>query len=299
MEYTVLLQPAILAASILGTVFYLGRAVRHRHGDAVKAAVVIAATGLTLTSALVVTPEGHRGVVYSAAGGINQTERVEGVSFIVPYFQSAVQMDVRTRKFFTDEAFAQSSDLQEITVHVAVNYHVDPSRAADLFQNVGRGYEDVLIRPAVFQLVKEQVGLVKAVDFARSREELASAIGTRLATRLEPAGVTVEFVAIEDAVFDPDFISSVKDKVIADEKAEESARLVVKATNDARAVVETAQGRATAIEVEAEAQASANRVIAGSLTQDLLVWQRILQWSGQLPDTVLGGDPLDVIVDLP
>jgi prohibitin 2 len=299
MEYITLFQPAVLVLTALGAFTYTVLSIKRRHLPNLAAAGVILLAGLTVTSAVVVTPEGHRGVVYSAVGGVQSSERPVGYSLIVPYFQSAVQMDVRTQKFFTDEAFAQSSDLQEITVHVAVNYHVDPRQAAELFDTVGRGYEEVVIRPAVFQLVKQEVGLVKAVDFATEREELANDIQFQLVQRLDPLGIDVEFVALEDAVFDPDFIKAVKDKVIADQEVEEQLRLVAAAEHRASQAVNTADGEARAIERVAEAQAQANRDIAASLTTDLLLWQRLIQWSGVLPETYLGGsDPLNAIIDL-
>lgn len=309
MEYVVLLQPALFViAGVLALValfkgFYRdvpnedGYArLRFRSGVSRRVAVPLLALAL-LAPAIVVTPPGHRGVIFSQSGGVQSNERVEGLSFILPYFQSAIQMDVRTQKYEV-ELFAQTLDLQEITVPMAVNYNVLPEIAAELYQEVGRDYEDTIIRPAALQIGKQSIGLVKAVDFARERAALAEDIFDSLYQELLPRGIVVTFVAVEDAVFDPLFIIAVKNKVIADERASEQERLVAATLAEAEQVRAAASGVADAILVEAMAQAEANEILALSLSLDLLTWQRILQWDGSLPNTLLSGGEADILLNV-
>ena len=294
MQYAVLLPKLLLVVVAVLLIRSGWSAARHRFKVPVAALVI----GLVVYPALVVTPPGHRGVVFSQSGGVQTTERTEGLSFVVPWFQSATQIDVRTQKLQI-AAYSQSKDLQEITVPVAVNFHVNPLLAAELYRGVGADYALVLIEPAVLQLAKAEVGLQLAEDFAQHREELADAIRLQLEAQLAPYGIVVEFVAIEDAVFDPDFIAAVKAKVIADQVAQEQARLVAASESKARQVAATATGEAARIRIEAEAQAEANQQIAESLTPDLLVWQRILRWDGVLPETVVGSSsPLDLLLPI-
>jgi len=296
MNFTVLLQPAIVVTTAFWVLFYVFRAMRRHSTKPLVAAVIIAVGGLTVNATIVTVPPGHVGVIYSYLGGVQSHERPEGLTLVVPYIQSAYQMNVRTLKFFTPEAFAQSSDLQEITVHVTVNYNLDPLTAAQIFKDVGRDYEGVLIRPAVFEFTKEVVGLVKAENFASTRSEMASDILILLKDRFRPLGIDVTFVAIEDAVFQDQFILDIAAKVSAEVKAVEAKNLVKVAEHNAEAVVKTAAGEAEAILKVASAQAEANSVIAESLTSDLLIWQRVIDWNGELPETFIGNnDPLDLL----
>lgn len=267
-------------------------------GRSLRRATTIAIVGALALSALVVTPPGRRGVIYTANGGVNAVERAEGFSFIIPLLQTAIQMDVREQKFFTDEAFSQSADLQEITVHVSVNYSVNPGLAAELYQNVGKGYEDTIIKPAIFQLVKSEVGQILAEDFALQRNQIAIDIGEALAIRLAPEGIDVTFVSIEDAVFDPAFITSVKNKVIADQIADEQQRLVAAETARKLQVIQQAQAAASDIRIRAAAQAEANDLLDASLTADIILWQRILRWDGILPATLITGSDADVLLEV-
>lgn len=301
MNYELLVRPGLLAAAVLAAavVLLLGR--RKTTVDkfgvevqkttiaplAKRNAAILLVGGLVVAATLVVVPAGHRGVVYSAAGGVNVSERQEGFSFVLPFAQNVVPVSIRTQKFFTDKAFAQSADLQEITVHVSVNYHIAPDKAAELYQSVGLNYAETVVSPAILQLVKERVGLIKAADFASRRAALAGEIRDALTDQLAGYGLVVEFVNIEDAVFDPAFIQSVKEKVIADEEAAEQRRLIeAEAAKRDQAILQ-AEGRAQSILIEARAQAEANSLVSETLTIDLITWQQILKWDGILPTTLV------------
>lgn len=258
--------------------------------------------GVALLAAIVVTPPGHRGVIYSATGGVNAGERVEGVSLIIPFYQTATQIDVRTQKFFTDAAFAQSSDLQEITVVGSVNYRVDPTRASELYADVGKSYEETVLAPAFFQLVKQEVGQIKAVDFALAREALARDIAVELQQQMEPFGIVIEFVNIEDAVFDGDFIRAVKEKVIAAEEALEQQNLIAAEAAKKEQVIIQAQAEAERLLTEAAGQREAIEEIAAALgftPEEYLTYQLLLNWDGTLPTTLVGdGTGLDLLLNI-
>ncbi len=269
--------------------------------NALKRAAIVLGIGLFVLPAIVVTPPGHRAVIYNAIGGVQEGERGEGVSLIVPYFSTAKQVNVREHLYFTDEAFAQSADLQEITVHVAVGHFIRPPSSSDIVQDVGMDYERILIKPAVNQLVKQEVGLVLAEDFAQQRAQLAAAILAQLQSELDRNGIQVTYVAIEDAIFDPQFIASVKDKVIADQNADEARRRVAEET--ARKDQREQQALAAAIVLieEARGEAEAIRQISDTLgftAEEYLRYQLQLRWDGVLPETFLGaGGDLGLIFD--
>jgi regulator of protease activity HflC (stomatin/prohibitin superfamily) len=209
-------------------------------------------------------------------------------------------MNVRTQ-VYEYESFVQTLDLQEVTLPIAINYSVIPDQASELYQEVGQSYVETIIAPAAFQASTEAAGKIEAAAIAQSRAELAQSIGTILAPQLAAHGIFVEFVSVKDAVFDTDFIAAIKAKVIAEQKAEESLRLVQVATNNAESVRRTASGDADALAFLGAGEGIAISEVSSALgftTQEYLLWQRLQQWNGKLPDTVLGSGN-DVIVDLP
>src|SRR3989337_2372235 len=182
MMYEEMVQPALWAVTVAGAVVLTGRALWiRRKGRRVKP-LLIGAAGLigaaaVLVPAIGVVPAGYRGVVYEYSGGVNPTERGEGITFLIPWAQHLRNFSVRTQKVYSDKVFSQSKDLQEITVVASVNYHVQPDQAAELFQRT-----------------KAAIGQVIAEDFAKARERLSQTIQAQLTNQLAGYGIVVEYV---------------------------------------------------------------------------------------------------------
>jgi len=300
MIYETLISPALWLAGLGTTIAFGVFAVlkKSRRAKYVRRAAIAALLTLAIVPAIAVVPAGHRGVVYGLNGGVSTTERSEGVTLLLPWVQHLTPMSVRTQKVFSSEVYAQSSDLQEITVVTSVNYHVQPDLAAELYRSVGLDYEQTVIQPAMFQRTKLAVGQLLAEDFAVNRAQLADTIKEQLEDQLAPYGIVVEFVNIEDAIFDPAFITAVKEKVIADQEAEEQRRLIAAERAKKQQAILQAEGRASATRIEARAQAEANARIARTLSDALLRWKLLATWDGILPTTLIGtSDGVSFLVD--
>lgn len=295
MSYASLIQPVLWAISGGAALVFVGVGLlRLRKSKSVKACLIGAAASLlaavVIVPAIGVVPAGHRGVVYRWSGGVDPFERPEGVTLIAPWVQHIVVSSVRTQKVYSPKVFAQSADLQEITVVASANYHVDPEKAADLYQEVGPDYMSTVIKPALFQNVKAAVGQVNAEDFALSRDKLARKIQAQLVAQLGGYGIVVEFVNIEDAIFDPAFVTAVKRKIIAQQKAKEQFNLIAAQRAVKEQTIINAEATARAVLIKAQAQAKANRKIAASVNDVLLRWQYLVRWNGILPTTLVGGN---------
>lgn len=294
MSYAALIQPVLwIITGGAAAAFAVRALLAWRHGGTFKRSLQLAAASLfaafLLVPAIGVVPAGYRGVVYQWDGGVSPRERNEGVTLLIPWLQHLTTTSVRTQKVFSNKVFAQSLDLQEITVVASVNYHVRPEMAAELYQGVGPQYQATVIQPALFQQTKAAVGRVKAENFASARAALALTIQNRLEHQLAGYGIIVEFVNIEDAIFDPAFVKAVKDKIIAEQKAKEQHRLIAAQAAIKTQTIIKAEATAQAIKIKATAQAKANRKIAATVTPDLLRWQWLVVWNGILPTTLVSG----------
>ena len=255
--------------------------------------------GLVIASTAAFVPTGNRGVVFGQGSGIQEEVKDEGLTFVIPFWERVHNVNVQTQ-LYEYESFVQTRDLQEVTLPIAVNFKVIPDLASKVYQEVGRSYVERIIAPAAFQASTEAAGQILAESIAFSRAKLASDIAAILQAKVEGHGIFIESVSVKDAVFDGDFITAIKAKVIATQRAEESSRLVVVAENEAKQVVATAEGARDAIAAIGEGERQAIEAVASALdftTNEYLLWQRLQVWDGALPETVLGGQ--DVIVDLP
>jgi regulator of protease activity HflC (stomatin/prohibitin superfamily) len=99
---------------------------------------------------------------------------------------------------------------------------------------------------------------------------------------------------LRDIILPPEFVAAVTAKEVAQERQEESLRLVDVAENEASAVKRAADGTAYALSTVAAAEREQQELLGLSPTE--YVWYQ--KWNGVLPSTLLG-DAGNFIVDLP
>ena len=305
------LQPILMGVALLAGVVVLltglyretaedGEPTTRYNGSRAWRGLIVMGVGMFIAASLGFVPAGHRGVVFSQSSGVDLTPRGEGLNVVVPFWQGIHNMNVRTQ-VYEYESFVQTKDLQEVTLPIAINFHVDPSQSAKLFQEVGLDYVDTIIVPAAFQAATEAAGQIEAASIAISRAELALSIRQIITDRIGTAGIVVELVSVKDAVFDGEFIAAVKAKVIANETAERSLRLVEVSINEAQQAREEASGLADAIAIRGVGDKQAIQAIAEALgftSEEYLEYLRLQVWDGVLPTTILG-ELEDVIVSIP
>lgn len=258
----------------------------------------LSAAGIALSSFTVVGV-GHTGVV-STFGQVSETVLQEGFHFKAPW-QKVTKMDNRIVKLeVSTEAF--SSDLQTVTVNLAVNYRVDPSKSFSIVKNVGTKYEGVLITPAVNEVMKSIMAGHTAEQSITNRNMISSSLLAALGEKLQGSGIQVSDINIIDFDFSDAYVNAVEAKQVAEqeklrakieqeqltmEKESESSRRVI----DAQAAAEVAKIEAEAAAYAGEKEAAANEKIAESMTQPLIDYYKIQQWDGKLPG-VTGADTI-------
>src|SRR5215208_3150542 len=70
----------------------------------------------------------------------------EGLYFRIPLIESVQMMDVKVQKYEM-KSDAASKDLQTVHSVVALNFHIDPERAANIYQDGGLQFRDRIIDP--------------------------------------------------------------------------------------------------------------------------------------------------------
>lgn len=99
-----------------------------------------------------VVEAGHTGVVVTL-GRVNEGVLQEGIHGKAPFVQDVIKIDNRIQKLEVNtEAF--SKDLQSVKTVLAINYRVDTSKSYSIYKNIGADYENVLVVPAVNEVLK-------------------------------------------------------------------------------------------------------------------------------------------------
>lgn len=273
-------------------------------------------------------PTGHTGIITTFGKVENQTLEA-GMHFKLPW-QKVVNMDNRNQKS-TLTLVCFSSDIQEVDVVYTVNYQIEKKNAQNIYKTIGTDYFNTVMTPRINEAVKKMVAHYDAESLIDSREKLSNEIYEVLVADLAAYNVQLVSASIENIDFTEAFTAAVEAKQVAAqnklkaeteqeqanmeaEKAAERAKINAQAAADAakiqaEAEAEVAKTKANAaaevtkIEADAEKyrkeqESAANKLLAESMTDELLQYFYIQGWDGKLPETWVSQEDFMTILDL-
>lgn len=226
---------------------------------------------------------GERGVVLNF-GAVQENVLGEGLHFRIPVVQTVALMDVKVQKSLTNAA-ASSSDLQEVSSEVALNYHIIPDKANVVFQTIGMNFKERIIDPAVQEVVKAVTARYTAEELITKRPAVSEAMRATLAERLMEHNIAVDAFSIVGFSFSKIFMEAIEAKQTAEQ-------LALKARRDLDRIKIEAEQKITAATAEAESL----RLQRANISPDLIELRRveanlraIEKWNGILPQVTGGG----------
>ena len=267
-------------------------------------------------------PAGYVGVVYNMNGGISDKTLSQGFHVVAPTQNVTTYSIGIEQSYLTaskdgdsngDESFeVPSNDGKGLTVDMTFTYRYDADRVADTFTRFkgqsGKDVKDSFIKPNIMSWTKEVTAKYSVIDLlGDKRATLNSELTDYLKQKFEPYGIVIESVSLINIDPDEETRSAVQKKVNAQQdlelakieqqtanvNAEKEKEVAITKANQEK---ETAQINAEAKLIEAQAEAESNRLIAQSLTPELIEKQKYEKWDGKLPTVQAGGDS-SIIVD--
>jgi len=204
----------------------------------------------TVLNPIVIIPAGHRGVIltFSKVTGVMD----EGIGMRAPFIQSVRKVEVRTVKYEVG-AQASSKDIQTVTSHIALNYHINPKGVGELYTNVGDNFESNIISPAIQEAVKANTAKYNAQELIEKREQVSLGIRDMLAEKLNKWGISIDALSIVNFDFTEDFIKAVEEKQVAQQNALKEKNILDSVKMQAEQKVAAATAEATAIRIQAQA----------------------------------------------
>ncbi|OIO75044.1 MAG: HflC protein [Elusimicrobia bacterium CG1_02_37_114] len=226
---------------------------------------------------------GERGIVLNF-GAVQKNVFGEGLHFRIPVVQKIAVMDVKVQKSVTNAA-AASSDLQEVTSDVALNYHIVPDKANLVYQNIGVQFKERIIDPAVQEVVKAVTARYTAEELITKRPAVSEAMRANLAERLLKHNIEVDAFSIVGFSFSKAFTEAIESKQTAEQ-------LALKAKRD----LERIKIEATQTITAARAEAESLRLQKANISTDLIELRKIEanlkaidKWNGILPQVTGSG----------
>jgi regulator of protease activity HflC (stomatin/prohibitin superfamily) len=226
---------------------------------------------------------GERGVVLNF-GAVQDTVLDEGLHFRVPIMQMVIPVDVKVQKS-ESEAAAASSDLQDVSSKVALNYHIIPDKANVVYQTIGIAFKERIIDPAVHEVVKAVTAKYTAEELITKRPAVSDAMKTALTERLIIHNIAVDAFSIVGFSFSKIFMEAIESKQTAEQ-------LALKARRDLDRIKIEAEQKITAAKAEAESL----RLQRANISADLIELRKIEanlkaieKWNGIMPQVTGAG----------
>lgn len=226
---------------------------------------------------------GERGIILNF-GAVQENVLNEGIHFLIPVMQTVILMDVKIQKAITDAASA-SSDLQDVDLSVALNYHIIPENANLVYQTIGVEFKDRIIDPAIQEVMKAVSARYTAEELITKRPAVSSEMQDALTSRLLMSNISVDAFSIVSFSFSQKFTDAIEAKQTAEQNA-------LKAKRDLDRIKVEAEQTIAAATAEAEAL----RLQKMNISPDLIELRKIEanlkaieKWNGILPNVTGAG----------
>lgn len=315
MGIVVLLLFVVIACVIVGVMRYYDKS----WGAAIPMAALIIIIGILVSSATLV-PTGHTGII-TVFGKVENETLDSGLHF-VGFWKNVVDMDNRTQ-IATLELSCFSSDIQEVNMTYSVNYQISKDNAQDIYKTIGMDYLNTVMAPKIQECVKSVTAKYTAETLISMRNELSSQIEVLLRDAVAPYHIEVVATSIANIDFTDAFTNAVEAKQVAEqnklraqteqaqktiEQQAEAERQVIKAQADADASILAAEADRKVQEINADAAEYAGKKEAAVLSNigeqltkypGLEKYYYYQAWNGKLPETMLGGNEKDILLEVP
>lgn len=202
------------------------------HPMRIASIIIIAiVTILVLSRIFVVVPAGSIGI-YALFGKVSQHSIQPGLNFINP-LGSVIKMSTRTeaytmsiakeegQKVGDDSIDALTKEGLSVKLDMTALYHLDSTKAAELYKTVGRDYTDKIIRPAIRSSIRQIVAEYDAAAvYSEKRAELTDKITSMLTASLGPRGVILEEVLLRNVILPQKLADSISEKLQAEQESQ-------------------------------------------------------------------------------
>jgi regulator of protease activity HflC (stomatin/prohibitin superfamily) len=248
-------------------------------------------------SAFIQIPAGYIGVVRQFGAVTGQTLD-PGLHFVTPIVNSIDQLDTRVKAIRVEGYTAASKEQQDLFLDATLNYHVDPRSAPRIVQDLGLEFEDTIIRPRFLDIPKSVTDDYPTAVVLNSRDEIRTKATELLRAQLEPRGIIVDGISFENFSYSDAYNQAIEEKQAAQQQVETERQRLAQQEIIAQQRVATARGEAEAQIERARGEAESNRLVAESLTAEILQNRYIEKLADDIQVMLVPSDGGGLILDL-
>ncbi len=218
---------------------------------------------ILLFSAITRVGTGHVGVL-TLFGKVQSGETLgEGIHLINP-MKTNNELSIQTQTL-KESASVPSSEGLMMSLDTSLIYHLNPDRAAEVFQKIGSDYETVVVEPTLRSAIREATASHTAnALYTGEREMVAKQIYDQVSTQLNQRGLIVENVLLRDIQLPATLKSAIEAKQQAEQESLAMNFRLQKETQEAQRK-----------RIEAAGVRDFQQIVAQGITPSLLEWKGI------------------------
>jgi regulator of protease activity HflC (stomatin/prohibitin superfamily) len=237
------------------------------HGGALLRLIGIGIIGFVLVilllSSVTRVATGHVGVL-TLFGKVQTGEILgEGIHLINP-LKTNNELSIQTQTL-KESASVPSSEGLMMSLDTSLIYHLNPDRAAEVFQKIGADYESVVVEPTLRSAIRESTASHTAnALYTGEREIVAKQIQDQVTSALSQRGLVVENVLLRDIQLPATLKASIEAKQQAEQEALAMNFRLQKETQEAQRK-----------RIEATGLRDFQQIVAQGITPSVLEWKGI------------------------
>jgi len=217
---------------------------------------------ILLFASVVSIPTGHVGVL-TLFGRVTGETLGEGIHMINP-LKSVQRLSIQTQSV-KESANVPSNEGLILALDTSLLFHLDRTRAAEVYQKVGANYAEKIIEPTLRSAIRATTSAHTANSlYTNARELVQQNIQDELTAQLAPRGVIVENVLLRDVQLP----ALLKSSIEAKQQAEQDALRM-------NFILQKEKQEAERKRIEAQGIADFQKIVAQGISPQLLEWKGI------------------------
>jgi len=209
-----------------------------------------------------IVPPAHVGISVTF-GNAGNTLLPSGFHILNP-MATVVNLNLKTQLLYSENIVPTKEGLN-VELDVALLYHIDKTRAREIFLTLGEDFETVLVLPEMQAAVRGLTSEVSAKAlYTSGRLEIRNKLMEELSAKLKPRGIELEDVLLKGIKLPKQLTDAIELKAQAEQ---ESARMEF--------VLSKERQEADRKKVEASGISAFQKIVSEGISQQLLQWKGI------------------------